>query len=154
MGESEVDWSFFSLIDHLNRADDDPRAPDVAAWRTLLDRLAEAGELIGSSPLTQGVVDRAGAFRGLLQLLHFGLDRGLGGADPARPVFSRPWQPNRWTDEPAGGAVPSAYPAPSTRVMRLAELDPEALGARRVSPDERRWVIDERLQQVTRLQAG
>jgi hypothetical protein len=59
---------------------------------------------------------------------------------------------NRWTDEPAGSAVPSAYPAPSTRVMRLAELDPEALGARRVSPDERRRVIDERLQQVTRLQ--
>jgi hypothetical protein len=38
--------------------------------------------------------------------------------------------------------------------MRLAELDPDALGARRVSRDERRRVIDERLRQVTRLQAG
>jgi hypothetical protein len=36
-------------------------------------------------------VDRASAFRGLLQMLHFGLERTLGAADPARPVLSRPW---------------------------------------------------------------
>src|SRR3954453_3091901 len=94
MGESDVDWSFFSLIDHLNKADDDPRTPDPGAWSTLLDRLREAGELILASPLVRedGGADRAAAMRGLLQLLHFGLDRGLGSADPARPVLSRPWQ--------------------------------------------------------------
>lgn len=94
MGGPEVDWSFFSLIDYLNKADDEARPPDPAAWRTLLDRLAEAVELVGSSSLIDGAADQAGAFRGLLQLLHFGLDRGLGSADPARPVFSRPWQPH------------------------------------------------------------
>ncbi len=92
MGNSEVDWSFFSLIDHLNKADHDPRPPDPGAWSALLDRLREAGDLVLSSPLADGGPDRASAMRGILQLLHFGLDRGLGGADPARPAFSRPWQ--------------------------------------------------------------
>lgn len=91
MAEPVVDWSFFTLIDYLNRAEDDDRAPDPAAWSTLLDRLREAVEFVSSSPLITTPPERASAFRGLLQLVHFGLDRGIGSADPFRPSFSRSW---------------------------------------------------------------
>ena len=61
------------------------------AWDGFLERLAEAGLLVAGSQLPQAAVDRASAYRGLLQFLYFGLERTLGSADPARPVLSRPW---------------------------------------------------------------
>src|SRR5947209_7900841 len=61
------------------------------AWDGFLERLAETGRLVAGGPLPRAPVDRASAYRGLLQLLYFGMERTLGSADPARPVFSRPW---------------------------------------------------------------
>ncbi|GAA2409562.1 hypothetical protein GCM10010191_17770 [Actinomadura vinacea] len=91
MTGSTVDWSFFSMAKYLLTArPEDPRVMDGDEWAVLLERLAEAAELArGAVPAE--AVDRAGMYRGLLQLLSFGLERSLGAADPARPVFSRPW---------------------------------------------------------------
>lgn len=91
MTDPVVDWSFFTMIDYLGRAERDAEAPRADVWDRLLERLREAVDLVTSSPLTAAPVDRASAFRGLLQLVHFGLERGLGHTDPYRPVLSRPW---------------------------------------------------------------
>src|SRR4051794_37294812 len=91
MAEPVVDWSFFTMIDYLGRAEQDGRPARAEVWDRLLGRLREAVDLVTASPLTAPPADRASAFRGLLQLVHFGLERGLGSADPYRPVLSRPW---------------------------------------------------------------
>ena len=87
-----IDWSFFSMARYILTAD---RAGDRvlpgSTWDGFVERLAEAGRLVVSSELPEAAVDRASAFRGLLQLLYFGMERTLGSADPARPVLSRPW---------------------------------------------------------------
>ena len=87
-----IDWSFFSMARYLLTADPaDGSVIPGSAWDGFLERLAEAGRLVTGSQLPEAAVDRASAFRGLLQFLYFGLERTLGSADPARPVFSRPW---------------------------------------------------------------
>jgi len=87
-----IDWSFFSMARYLLTADPaDGSVIPGRAWDGFLERLAEAGRLVTGSQLPEAAVDRASAFRGLLQFLYFGLERTLGSADPARPVFSRPW---------------------------------------------------------------
>ncbi len=87
-----IDWSFFSMARYLLTADPaDGSVIPGRAWDGFLERLAEAGRLVTGSQLPAAAVDRASAFRGLLQFLHFGMERTLGSADPARPVFSRPW---------------------------------------------------------------
>jgi hypothetical protein len=91
-GQQVIDWSFFSMASYLSTADPADRGllgGDV--WETFLGRLAEAGGLVTEGCGPAAAVDRASAFRGLLQLLHFGMERTLGSADPARPVLSRPW---------------------------------------------------------------
>jgi Protein of unknown function (DUF1214) len=91
-GLEMIDWSFFSMASYLRTADPADRSPlSGAAWDGFLARLAEAGRLITDGGVPAAAVDRASAFRGLLQLLYFGTERTLGSADPARPVFSRPW---------------------------------------------------------------
>jgi hypothetical protein len=91
-GQQAIDWSFFSMARYLLTADpaDGSMLPGDA-WDGFLERLAEAGRLVAGGPLPRAPVDRASAYRGLLQLLCFGMERTLGSADPARPVFSRPW---------------------------------------------------------------
>ncbi len=86
-----IDWSFFSMAKYLLTARaDDERVMRGEEWAGLLDSLAEAGRLaLELTPAS--AVDRASTFRGLLQMLYFGLERTLGSADPRRPVFSRPW---------------------------------------------------------------
>ena len=93
MADPEIDWSFFSMARYLLTADPADRSVlPGAAWDGFLARLAEAGRLITTDDCVPvAAVDRASAFRGLLQLLYFGMERTLGSADPARPVFSRPW---------------------------------------------------------------
>ncbi len=87
-----VDWSFFSMARYLLTADPaDSRVLSGDAWEGFTARLAEAGRLVAGSGIPAAAVDRASAFRGLLQLLYFGMERTLGSADPARPVLSRPW---------------------------------------------------------------
>jgi hypothetical protein len=86
-----IDWSFFSMARHLaGAAPDGDQLLPRGAWEAFLDRLAEAGRLVDQS-VPAAAVDRASAFRGLLQFLYFGMERTLGSADPARPVLSRPW---------------------------------------------------------------
>lgn len=89
--EPVIDWSFFSMAKYvLTARTDDPRVMTGEEWDGFLIHLGEAAELVrGAIPAT--AADRAAAFRGLLQLLQFGLERLLGAADPLRPVFSRPW---------------------------------------------------------------
>ena len=87
-----IDWSFFSMARYLLTADPaDDRLLAGSAWDGFLERLAEAGRLVGDSDSFTAAVDRASAYRGLLQLLYFGMERTLGSADPAHPVLSRPW---------------------------------------------------------------
>ena len=91
MAEDGIDWSFFSMARYIATADQDggqmlPRS----AWDGFLERLAEAAR-VAEEAVPAEPVDRASAFRGLLQLLYFGMERTLGSADPARPVLSRPW---------------------------------------------------------------
>lgn len=91
MAEDGIDWSFFSMARYLATADPDSgRMLPRGAWDGFLERLAEAARLVDESVPAEPV-DRASAFRGLLQLLYFGMERTLGSADPARPVLSRPW---------------------------------------------------------------
>lgn len=91
-GQQMIDWSFFSMASYLRTADPADRGVLRGdAWEAFLGRLAEAGRLVTDGCGPAAVVDRASAFRGLLQLLYFGLERTLGSADPARPVLSRPW---------------------------------------------------------------
>ncbi len=91
MTPTGVDWSFLSVIDYVGRAGSGDRTADERPWEALMQRLQEAVRRVTDSPLTAAAVDRASAYRGLLQLLHFGLERTLGLADPYRPVLSRPW---------------------------------------------------------------
>jgi hypothetical protein len=87
-----IDWSFFSMARYLLTAGPaDGRVLPGSAWDAFTERLAEAGRLVADSEIPEAAVDRASAFRGLLQLLYFGMERTLGSADPARPVLSRPW---------------------------------------------------------------
>src|SRR5262249_62326526 len=89
--EGGIDWSFFAMAGSLAPADPDGgRMVPRGAWDGFLNRLAEAARLADES-VPAAPVDRASAFRGLLQLLYFGMERTLGSADPARPVLSRPW---------------------------------------------------------------
>ena len=91
MAEDGIDWSFFSMARYIATADPDgSRILPRSAWDGFLDRLAEAGRL-AEEAVPAEPADRASAFRGLLQLLYFGMERTLGSADPARPVLSRPW---------------------------------------------------------------
>ena len=91
-GQQMIDWSFFSMARYLLRADPaDSSVLPGDAWDQLLARLAEAGRLVTDGSVPAAAVDRASAFRGLLQILYFGTERTLGSADPARPVLSRPW---------------------------------------------------------------
>ena len=100
--QQTIDWSFFSMARYLLTADPaDPAVLPGRAWDGFLERLAEAGTLVAESQLPAAAVDRASACRGLLQFLYFGLERTLGSADPARPVFSRPW-PTHLFDYGAG----------------------------------------------------
>jgi hypothetical protein len=175
-----IDWSFFSMARYLltARADDD-RVLSGGAWDGFLQRLAEAGHLIDTS-IPAAAVDRASAFRGLLQFLSFGLERTLGAADPARPVLSRPWrllspavpgEPQRprprrslaetkddwmagWAEEDRrASTAASGQPRPTARVLPLAELDAALpAGTPQVTAAQRRTALDERLRQVTRLQ--
>ena len=86
-----VDWSFFSMARYLMTAQPaDERVLDGSEWDGFLDLLRTAGKQ-ATEVSPAGPVDRASAFRGLLQMLYFGLERTLGSADPARPVLSRPW---------------------------------------------------------------
>jgi hypothetical protein len=89
--ESTVDWAFFSVLDYVNRADQTERAPDTAVWEYFQDRFRQAVTRVVESPTTTGAADRASAFRGLLQNVHFIIERTLGSSDPYRPVLSRPW---------------------------------------------------------------
>ncbi|RHW23988.1 DUF1214 domain-containing protein [Nocardioides immobilis] len=91
IAEPVVDWSFFSMARYLMTAQPaDERVLDGSEWDGFLDLLRTAGTLATElSPA--GLVDRVSASRGLLQMLHFGLERTLGAADPSRPVLSRPW---------------------------------------------------------------
>jgi hypothetical protein len=92
VAEQVIDWSFFSMARYLLAArTDDQRVLAGSEWNTFAGRLAEAGQLILDSGIPAAPADRASAFRGLLQFLYFGLERTLGSADPARPVFSRAW---------------------------------------------------------------
>jgi hypothetical protein len=101
-GQQMIDWSFFSMARYLLTADPaDGSVIPGRAWDAFLERLAEAGLLVAGSQLPEAAVDRASAFRGLLQSLYFGLERTLGSADPARPVLSRPW-PTHLFDYGAG----------------------------------------------------
>ena len=101
-GPDVIDWSFFSMASYLGTADPADRSLlPGAAWDGFLARLAEAGRLVTDGAAPAVAVDRASAFRGLLQLLYFGMERTLGSADPARPVFSRPW-PGHLFDYGAG----------------------------------------------------
>jgi len=101
-GQQTIDWSFFSMARYLLTADPaDGSVLTGSAWDGFLERLAEAGLLVAGSHLPETAVDRASAFRGLLQFLYFGLERTLGSADPARPVLSRPW-PTHLFDYGAG----------------------------------------------------
>jgi Protein of unknown function (DUF1214) len=91
-GQQMIDWSFFSMARYLLTAGpSDGRVLPGSAWEGFLERLAEAGRLVTDGQLPAAAVDRASAFRGLLQFLYFGMERTLGSADPARPVLSRPW---------------------------------------------------------------
>ena len=91
-GQQMIDWSFFSMASYLRTADPADRGVlGGEVWETFLGRLAEAGRLVTDGCGPAVAVDRASAFRGLLQLLYFGMERTLGSADPARPVLSRPW---------------------------------------------------------------
>lgn len=85
---STVDWAFFSVIDYVNHADETERAPDAAVWDHFVDRLREAVSRVVTSPTTTGAADRASAFHGLLQNMHFIIERALGSSDPYRPVLS------------------------------------------------------------------
>src|SRR5271166_5712943 len=101
-GQQTIDWSFFSMARYLLTADPaDGSVLTGSAWDGFLEQLAEAGLLVAGSQLPETAVDRASAFRGLLQFLYFGLERTLGSADPARPVLSRPW-PTHLFDYGAG----------------------------------------------------
>jgi hypothetical protein len=91
--ESTVDWAFFSVLDYVNRTDETPRAPKAAVWDHFQERLREAVTRVMASSSTTTPAERASAFRGLLQNVHFILERTLGASDPYRPVLSRPW----WT---------------------------------------------------------
>lgn len=87
-----VDWSFFSMAKYLLTADAaDGRPLSGEPWEAFTRQLAEAGKLVADGQIPCTAADRASAYRGLLQFLYFGLERTLGSADPARPVFSRPW---------------------------------------------------------------
>jgi hypothetical protein len=89
--EDGIDWSFFSMARYIATADPaDGRILPRDAWDGFLGRLAEAASLVDETVLAEPV-DRASAYRGLLQLLYFGMERTLGSADPTRPVLSRPW---------------------------------------------------------------
>jgi hypothetical protein len=89
--EDGIDWSFFSMARYIATADPDGgRMVPRGAWDGFLERLAEAARL-AEDAVPAEPADRASAFRGLLQLLYFGMERTLGSADPARPVLSRPW---------------------------------------------------------------
>lgn len=89
--ESVIDWSFFSMAKYVLAArTDDPRVMTGEEWDGFVTHLGEAADLVRGA-IPAAAADRAGAFRGLLQLLQFGLERLLGAADPLRPVFSRPW---------------------------------------------------------------
>jgi hypothetical protein len=102
IGQQSIDWSFFSMARYLLTADPaDASVIPGTAWDGFTERLAEAGLLVAGSQLPEAAVDRASAFRGLLQFLYFGLERTLGSADPARPVLSRPW-PTHLFDYGAG----------------------------------------------------
>ena len=91
MAEDGIDWSFFSMARYIATADQDGgRMLPRSAWDGFLERLAEAATL-AEEAVPAAPVDRASAFRGLLQLLYFGMERTLGSADPVRPVLSRPW---------------------------------------------------------------
>ena len=90
-GEAAIDWSFFSMASYLLTADTaDERVMSGEEWQGLLAVLGQAGKLV-AEVTPPNPVDRASAYRGLLQMLYFGLERTLGSADPQRPVFSRPW---------------------------------------------------------------
>jgi hypothetical protein len=91
VADDGIDWSFFSMARYIATADPDgSRILPRSAWDGFLDRLAEAGRLAEEAAPAEPA-DRASAFRGLLQLLYFGMERTLGSADPARPALSRPW---------------------------------------------------------------
>ena len=117
MAEDGIDWSFFSMARYIATADPDgSRILPRSAWDGFLDRLAEAGRL-AEEAVPAAPADRASAFRGLLQLLYFGMERTLGSADPARPVLSRPWpvhlfdygagNPGRRVPDRVAAAMPS-----------------------------------------------
>lgn len=76
--ESTVDWAFFSVLDYVNRAEETHRAPEAAVWDHFQERLRQAVTRVMASPSTATPADRASAFRGLLQNVHFILERTLG----------------------------------------------------------------------------
>jgi hypothetical protein len=58
-----------------------------------------------------------------------------------------------WARDEHPGAPAAAYPRPAARVVALDDLDAALpAGTARVTPAQRRRVLDERLRQVTRLQ--
>jgi hypothetical protein len=88
--------------------------------------------------------------------------RFLPSAVPGRPARPRPagrladtrddwmagWARDEHLDAPAG-----VHPRPAARVVALDDLDAALpAGTARVTPAQRRRVLDERLRQVTRLQ--
>src|SRR5690349_16760269 len=83
--------AFFSVLDYVSRADDAHRASGSAVWDHFQERLHQAVTRVMASPSTATPAGRASAFRGLLQNVHFILERTLGASDPYRPVLSRPW---------------------------------------------------------------
>jgi hypothetical protein len=91
VAEQAVDWAFFSVLDYVNGADAQQRPPDLDVWDHFLSCVRTAVSRVADSPTTSGAAERASAFRGLLQNIHFILERMLGTSDPYRPVLSRPW---------------------------------------------------------------
>ncbi|HEY2639400.1 MAG TPA: hypothetical protein VGI66_05895, partial [Streptosporangiaceae bacterium] len=58
-----------------------------------------------------------------------------------------------WADKRPAAAPASGLPAPTARVLAVSDLDAALpTGTPRVTPAQRRGVLDERLRQLTRLQ--
>src|SRR3954454_8796069 len=145
-------WGFqlsnnlFNTFDFANRSTSFNRAQARADDDGVL-RLVLAHEDVGVANWLDTLGHQRGAIHVRLSPVRQGAAKVRTHRDLARTVND--WMAD-WEKDPGGELPPGVHPAPTARVVKRDRLAAELpASTRRVNPDERRRLLDERLRQVT-----